>query len=418
MPTSEAGSIRSAVSSDESGIPTGECHPRLARWTKSIRKSSLQEMLLTATRPGTVSFALGLPAPELFPAAALAKAAVDVLGHDPSALQYAPSLASLKRHIVEIMSMRGVACREAQIFLTAGAQQGMSLLARLLLNPGDKVIAEELIYTGFQQAIEPAEPCVLTVPTDRLTGMDVDAVELLLSSGERPAFIYSITDGHNPVGVSMSLDKRVRLVELARRYEVPIMEDDAYGFLSYDSAPLPPLRGIDPRWVLYIGSFSKILAPNLRIGWLIVPESLMDNLSIVKEGSDIDTATFSQRTVAAYLEGGHLPGHLRTLRAEYARRRAEMISALQEHFPPGIRWSVPSSGVFIWVNLGSGVDTSKLLKVALEKEKIAFIPGRAFEVRENHHAANCLRLNFSNCPASQITDGIMRLARLVKAEMA
>jgi 2-aminoadipate transaminase len=250
----------------------------LAQWARSINRSMMQKMLSLTSRPGILSFALGLPAPELFPQDTFARAVAEVLSADPKALQYGPPFQPLKKHIVDLMAQRGVTCREEQIFLTAGAQQGMSLLARLFLDPGAQVLTEEAIYPGFRQVIEPFQPRIVTAPSDRESGMDVEAVESLLSSGARPAFIYAISDGHNPLAVSLSLEKRHALVELARKYEVPIVEDDAYGFLYYEEKPAAPMRALDDDWVFYVGSFSKILAPSLRVGWLVVPETLLTRL--------------------------------------------------------------------------------------------------------------------------------------------
>src|SRR5678816_3347121 len=230
----------------------------LAGWARGLKQSALQQMLVATARPGIISFALGMPAVELFPTKALAEAAERVLSVNTGALQYSPPLQSLKQHVRELMKWRGVDCREEQIFLTAGAQQGMSLLSRLLLEPGGSVVTEELIYSGFQQVLEPFQPHVLTVSTDAETGMDVDAVEQCLRGGVRPSFIYSITDGHNPLSVRLHPSKRARLVELAEQYRVPVIEDDAYGFLCYEN-PLPPLRALSERWVYYVGSFSNCL---------------------------------------------------------------------------------------------------------------------------------------------------------------
>jgi 2-aminoadipate transaminase len=371
-------------------------------------------MLTVASRPEILSFALGLPAPEFFPTELYAEAVARVLSTDPAALQYGPPFRPLKRHIRELMKQRGVACTEEQIFLTTGAQQGMNLLAHLLLDHGGRILTEELTYTGFQQVVESFEAEILTVKTDLDSGLDVDAVESVLAEGLRPALIYTVTDGHNPLGVSMSPAKRVRLVELARRYQTPIVEDDAYGFLHYDSTPTPPLRALDEQWVCYVGSFSKILAPSLRVGWIIVPEALMSKLSILKEASDINTATLAQRSVSAYLDRGLLDSHLAQLRQQYRARRDSMLRALRDHFPPAACWRTPTHGVFIWVEFAGELDMNKLLQVALEEEKIAFVPGQAFYVRgARHRQKAAMRLNFSNCNVERIEDGIKRLARLV-----
>lgn len=385
----------------------------LADWAHETRQSTIQDMLAVTAQPGILSFALGLPAPELFPTETFAKVAMQVLASEPRALQYGPPWQALKTHIVALMAQRGVVCREEQVFLTTGAQQGMSLLARLLLNSRGPVLLEETIYSGLQQAVEPLQPTLLTVPTDSETGMDVDAVASLLEHQAPPAFIYAISDGHNPRGVSMSLEKRHSLVELARHYHVPIIEDDAYGLLWYDKVAIPPMRALEEDWVFYLGSFSKILAPALRVGWIIAPKTLLPKLSALKEASDIDTATFTQRTIAAYLATGHLSGHLMKLRQAYGTRRDVMLHALHSYFPQEARWHKPSSGVFIWVELPPEVDTGEVLKVAVERERVAFLPGHAFGVGGSRHAAHCMRLNFSNCNIERIEDGIARLARIL-----
>ena len=387
----------------------------LAAWARTIRRSALQEMLSLASGPGILSLALGLPAAELFPVEAYGRAAAEVLADDPRALQYGPPSSRLKEQVVELMSERGVVCRPEQVFITAGAQQGLSLLARLLLEPGGTILTEEMSYPGFQQVVEPFTPRVLTVPTDLKTGMDVDSVERLLLGGERPALIYTVADGHNPLAVSLSAEKRERLAELACLYGVPVVEDDPYGFLFYGGRPSTPVRASSEEWVCYVGSFSKILAPALRVGWLVVPEALIPKLAIVKESSDIDTATFSQRAVTRFIDGGHLPTHLSGLRREYGRRRDTMLRALAAHFPEGARWEEPSCGVFVWVELPEGVDTGELLGVAVSTERIAFLPGHAFWAAAGRAPANRMRLNFSHTPPERIEEGVARLARVLRS---
>lgn len=393
---------------------TGAPVPRLAEWARRSGTSALQTMLSVGTRPGTISFALGLPAPEFFPSQEYGRAAAAVLAEDPRALQYSPPSAPLQAHVAALMAQRGVACAPEQVFLTGGAQQGLSLLARLLLEPGSEIITDTLCYTGFQQAVEPFAPRLLTVPTDLDTGMDVDAVEALLAGGARPAFIYTVPDGHNPLAVSMSAEKRVRLVEIARRHGVPVVEDDPYGFLAYDGAPAHPLRALEREWVFYVGSFSKVLAPALRLGWIIVPPELVRLLAIGKEASDINTATLAQRGAARFFDGGHLPGHLAMLRREYRLRRDTMLAALAQHFPAGTRWRKPSAGVFIWVELPEGSDAGEVLRVAMEQEGVVFVPGHAFAADGSRTASNCMRLNFSHSTPEVIEEGIARLGRALR----
>jgi 2-aminoadipate transaminase len=385
----------------------------LARWARETAPSALQTMLSLSARPGILSLGLGLPAPELFPARDLAESGARVLAADPAALQYAPPYAPLKRHVVALMAARGVRCTEEQVFLTAGGQQGMSLLVRLLLDPGGTVLLERLCYTGLRQAVEPYQPRVLSVPTDPDTGIDVDAVEAHLARGERPAFLYVVTDGNNPLAVSVSAEKRARLVELARAYGVPILEDDAYGFFQYVDDPLPPLRALDERWVLYMGTFSKIFAPALRVGWLVVPEELVPRLAIVKEAADINTTTFTQRAISDYLDRGLLSAHLALLRREYGARRDAMLEALAEHLPAGARWRAPSAGVFVWVELPEGVDAGALLAEAVETEAVAFLPGHAFGHGGDRFASSCVRLNFSHSSPERVREGVARLGRVL-----
>jgi len=287
----------------------------LAQWTERIHRSELQNVL-TGTKPA-ISFALGLPAPELFPVTDIAEAVEEVLRVDRSALQYGPPSLELKEQVVELMKWRRVAVKTGQVFLTSGAQQGLSLLARLLLNPGGRVLCDELAYSGFQQAVSVLTPQIQTVRSGSDTGIDSQAIEQLLVAGMRPAFIYAMSEGHNPLSVSMSARDRERLARIAARFSVPVVEDDAYGFLQYESDGLLPMRGYEERWVLYVGSFSKILCPSFRVGWLIVPEELQSNLAILKEASDIDTSTFCQKVICAYLRLVRLTSHLSALRPAY-----------------------------------------------------------------------------------------------------
>ncbi len=394
---------------------------QLADWTHHMSRSVLRQMIAVVSRPGILSFAGGLPDPALFPTQEYADALAQVLADDPIALQYRPPFPPLKKHIVQLMAQRGIRCTEEQVFLLTGAQQGLYVLSRLLLNPGSNVLLEEVVYTGIQQAIAPSCPNVLAVSTDLAQGIAVDEVEAHLLSGTRPAFIYVIPDAHNPLGVSISLERRQRLVELAVQYNVPIIEDDPYGFLQYGdwgtkhqsaTSPLPPLRALNDSHVFYIGSFSKILAPALRLGWMIAPEELIPKLTVVKEAADLESSGLTQQAVAAYLDAGHLPGHIEELQGEYGRRRDAMLSSLEQYFPADARWTEPQGGMFVWVELAEGMNTRELLDTAVTEQQVAFIPGFAFAV-PGHDAHNCLRLNFSTCSPDLIAEGIKRLATVI-----
>lgn len=385
-----------------------------AAWTQRVAQSTLREILALLARPGLLSFALGMPAAELFPARACARATRHVLRTAPDALQYGMPLRRLRTHVVELMALRGVSCTEDEVFITSGAQQAMSLLGQLFVSPGGTVVTESLAYDGMLNSLRPLQPRVLTVPTDPRTGMDVDALEALLAAGERPSLVYTIPEGHNPLGCSMPGEARRRLAAMARRFGVPIIEDDAYGLLDYDRDGAPPLRSYDGRWVLYVGSFSKIMAPALRTGWVVAPPEVVERLSILKQGGDLDVCTLAQRTLAAFLDHEPFPAHLARLRREYGARRDAMLTALEAHFPTGARWHAPRSGMFVWVEMPEGVDTTALLRRAVEEAGVAFVPGRAFCAEGGVRGGNALRLNFSRVSPAEIHDGIERLGRVAQ----
>jgi 2-aminoadipate transaminase len=390
-----------------------------------MERSLLRQMIAVVSRPDILSFAGGLPAPELFPTTALAEAATRVLAGDPNALQYRPPFGPLKAHIVALMARRGVTCREEQVFITTGAQQALDVLTRLLLNPGGQVMLEESVYPGIQQVVAPLQPDILTVPTDLDQGLEVDAVAEWLRDGARPAFLYTIPEAHNPLGVSMSGERRRQLVALAQEYGLPLIEDDPYAFLCYDGRPQPPLRALNDEMVFYVGSFSKILAPAIRLGWLVAPEALTAKITVVKEAADLESSAFIQRIVAQYLDSGELPGHVERLCQAYGERRDAMLESLDAYFPGSARWTRPQAGMFLWVELPECCPAMELLNAAIERERVAFIPGNAFAVargrshpsRADHvnGAGHCLRLNFSNCSPERIRDGIRRLGQVVAA---
>jgi 2-aminoadipate transaminase len=390
----------------------------LADWARSMRDSGLRDMIGLILQPDILSLASGLPASELFPLKALGKAAARVFDSPPESFQYRPPSIRLRTHIAKLMGLTGVTADPEQILITTGAQQGLDIVTRLLLKPHGQVILEEASYTGIRQALAPLQPQIITVPTSMDSGMNVAEVERHLRSGVRPAFIYAMSRGHNPRGVSMSWEKRLRLIEVAREYNVPIIEDDVYGFLSYETSafePDRPLWAIDSDLVFYVGSFSKILAPALRIGWMCAPKSLRRELSVMKETCDLETSAFIQNMVAAFLNDTDLETHIRMLRSVCRQRRDAMLNALRTHLDGIAHWSAPTHGLFIWVVLPVGINATRLLEEALRIEKVAFVPGSVFAVDGSQAGGNCIRLNFSQATPSQIEDGVLRIARLVRS---
>jgi len=365
------------------------------------------------TGPDAVSFGLGMPSAELFPNAAYGRAVAQLLASDPKALQYALPSPVLKRHIVALMSLRGVTCSPDQVFLTAGGQQGISLLSRLFLDPGRVVVADEVTYEGFSAAIQPVRPRVLTVPVDADVGSDPDALQSLLRRGARPAFVYLIPDGHNPLGCSMPLDARRKFVALAREFQVLMVEDGAYGLLQYDEKPAPPLRALDDEWVCYVGSFSKILAPAIRVGWLVVPTWMIPLLSRTKQGEDLDVGNLNQCALATYLDAEDFPRHLERLRSEYRVRRDRMLAALKAHFPVGTRWNHPSCGFYIWCELPPGLDATERVDAAIAAA-VSFVPGDVFRLG-GRQLRGSMRLSFSTYAPNRIEEGIRRLGWVLHA---
>jgi len=397
------------------GTATDRSAMPLAEWVGRLKRSPLNERLMRASGPDLISFALGLPAAELFPTEALDRAFQQALSGDTQALQYGAPSARLKEHIVEIMKRRKVQTSVDEVHLISGAQQGLSLLADLFVDGGGNVVMEQATYPGFQQVLQAHSCRVSTVRTDLETGLDVDELGQLLVRGVRPRLLYLMTEHHNPLGVSMSYDKRARLGELVRQYGIPVIEDDAYGLLSYEGDSLPPLKVFAPEWVCYVGSFSKILAPALRTGWVILPRELAFPFSILKFASDLDSCSLGQRVISLLLDGWNLWGHVENLRCEYRARRDAMLSALVGFSQLGARWTLPRGGVFLWVELPHGTDTAELLSEAVQQERVAFIPGQAFASSPDVALSHCLRLNFSNSPAQRIHEGIRRLSGLFAA---
>ena len=385
---------------------------KYASWVRNPKQNVIRQILEAEEGLIKISFALGLPSSQLFPISALEKSMINCLHEDNSNFQYAPPSKELKRQIVSIMKERGVFCREAQVFLTTGGQEGISLLAKLFLNQNDQVIVEKLIYPGFMLAIKPFELDIITVNT-RDSGIDINELEQHLKAGIRPKFIYIIADGHNPLAINMPLPARLKLVALAKKYKIPIIEDDPYGFLYYEK-PTLPLRSINSDWVFYISTFSKILMPSLKVGWMIVPENLIDKLNIIKEATDLNTATFSQRILADFLAQNQLNGHLDKLRIKYKAQRDVMIGALRKYFPQNTQYKVPNNGMFIWVELEKDIDTCQLLNISLKKYGVAFMPGEVFSSDKKLKARNTMRLNFTYCNSEQIIEGIQKLGELIE----
>jgi 2-aminoadipate transaminase len=391
---------------------------RLSSGARQITSSVIRDLLKVTEQPEIISFAGGLPAPECFPVEELTAAAERVLVERPQvALQYGPTdgYGPLRAFIVELMRERGLPAAPDQVLITSGSQQGLDLLGKLLIDPGAVVVVEEPTYIGALQAWQPYSPRFLTVPMDA-EGLDIVALERLLEGGAQPRFLYLVSCFQNPTGVTLSPSRKRALMALAAQYQLPIVEDDPYSELYYNNVRPPSLAALDVEMhgtlgnVAYLSTFSKLLAPGLRVGWVIAPAELLGKLAQAKQGVDLHTGSLAQATAYEACRDGLLERHTPTIRATYRVRRDAMLAALDRHMPTEVRWTRPEGGMFIWLTLPTHIDTTLLLQVALERQ-VAFVPGAQFYA--NGGGMNTMRLNFSHSTPERIDEGVARLARSI-----
>jgi 2-aminoadipate transaminase len=389
----------------------------LAQRMSRMTTSAVREILKVADRPDILSFAGGLPAPELFPVEAIARAHADVLATEgASAMQYSitEGYLPLREWISSLMAGRGISASAERILVTNGSQQGIDLVGKVLLNAGDRVAVENPSYLAALQSLGGYEVQFDAVGSDA-EGMRVDELEAMLKGPTPPRLIYVVPDFHNPTGRQLSLARRKRLVELAQTYRVPILEDDPYGELRFSGKELPKLAALDDQGVvIYISTFSKTLAPGLRVGWMVAPPSLLKGLTIAKQASDLHTGTLSQRAIARLLQTFDYAGHIGMLRGVYGERCQTMLGELAAHLPEGTKWTVPAGGMFVWVELPQGLSADTLFQAALA-EKVAFVPGSPFFARDAN--PRFMRLNYSNRTPALIREGMARLGRVARASV-
>jgi 2-aminoadipate transaminase len=383
--------------------------------SKRLGYSSIQTALKDSSNNDVISFALGMPSEDLFTISNYKNKISDLW--ERNALQYSPPLEALKQQIVTLMKHREVICTSSEICITTGAQQAIFLLSKLLAKNNDTAIVDNPTYPGFIEATRSLGINLLPVSLSFAEGIYPDIFETICAKEIKPKFFYTISEGHNPLGISLKKEKRLKLIDIARKYQVPIVEDDPYGFLNYEPIE-PSLKSYDKDWVFYIGSFSKIFAPSVRVGWIVAPESVIKKLEILKAAIDVNTSTFSQRIVSAFLEMTDFDKHLLNIRDYYEKKRNKMTNSLREHIPQ-LKFVEPSSGFFIWGQLPSDSNAEILLSSAVNY-KVAFLPGPVFEASPaNTDSSNtlnhCLRLSFSHCPLELIEDGIIRLANAIKS---
>jgi 2-aminoadipate transaminase len=405
---------------------------RYALRTKGVTSSQIRELLKLTQRPGVISFAGGLPAPDVFPVERFKQACHKVLTEQAaSALQYGATegYEPLRELIATNMSRYGIKAKVENVLITSGSQQALDLIGKLFINAGDRVLVEAPTYLGALQAFNIYGAEYESVPIDE-NGLRTDLMEEPLRSG--PKFMYVLPNFQNPAGTTLSEVRRHELVLLADRFGIPIVEDDPYGQLRYEGEHLPPLVVLDRENlrrdngysignVIYLSTFSKTLAPGLRLGWIVAPPEVIRKLVQLKQGTDLHTSTFTQFVAYEVARDGFLDQHVKLIRKIYRERRDVMLQALQEFFPPAVTWTHPHGGLFLWVTLPEGLDIKAILKSALE-QNVAFVPGDSFYANDgpNHdggEGSRHMRLNFSNAAPEQIREGIRRLAAAVKSHL-
>jgi 2-aminoadipate transaminase len=388
--------------------------------TAGMRASDIREILKVTARPDIISLAGGLPAPELFPVDEYRRAFEWVLEADGAqALQYGPSegYLPLRRLLAERLSRFDMPCGPDDLLVTNGSQQALDLMGKVFLNPGDTVLVETPTYLGALQAFNQYQATYAIVPMDE-DGMRVDEVERVLAQRSARApikFIYALPNFQNPTGRSMSLERRRRLVELASHYGVPIVEDDPYGELRYEGAALPTLKSLDTEGlVIYLGTFSKILAPGFRLGWMLAGPEVMEVLMHGKQPSDLHTGMAQQMATYEVAKGGFVDQHVERIKDFYRERRDVMLRSIEEHFPADAHYTRPAGGLFVWAELPRDIDTRELLLEAIEA-KVAFVPGQGFHA--DGSGTNTMRLNFSNVPPEQLQAGVQRLGHAIQRRL-
>ncbi len=392
-----------------------------ARRTQGMKSSAMRDLMAITARPEVISLAGGLPDTSTFPAedlaALMARVAADASAR---ALQYGPTegMDALKTCIVEVMAEEGMDVGEDDLLVTTGGQQVIDLVCKTLIDPGDVIVAEGPTYPGAVPTFGAYEADVVQIEMDA-DGMRVDLLEQALDrleqEGRTPKFIYTVPTFQNPAGVTMCLERRHRLVRLAAEREVLVLEDNPYGLLRYEGDPLPPLYALDGgEYVIYLGTFSKILAPGLRLGWTAAPRPVLEKLNLGKQGADLCSSTFGQHFVIEYFAQRDWRDLLRALSKLYRRRRDTMLDALAEHFPREADWTRPSGGLFIWATLPDYIDTTDLLARAL-REHVAFVPGRAAYL--DGRGGSAMRLNFSGVGEDDLREGIARIGKVVNEQV-
>jgi 2-aminoadipate transaminase len=389
-----------------------------------MRSSAMRDLMALTERDDVISLAGGLPDTSTFPPDSYASLMETVAAESCArALQYGPTegVAAVKSCIASVMAAEGTEVDPEEILVTTGGQQVIDLVCKTLLDPGDVVVAEAPTYPGAIPTFCAYQADVVQITMDR-DGLRTDELEQTLdeleASGRRPKFIYTVPNFHNPAGVTLSLERRREVVRIAGERELLVLEDNPYGLLRYEGERLPTLYSLDDEFVIYAGTFSKILSPGVRLGWAVGPAPITAKMQVGKAGADLCSSSVSQYFVSAYFDSPHPPSweeYVRSLLEIYRRRRDVMLDSLAEHFPREAHWTHPQGGLFIWATLPDYIDTTDLLARALE-EQVAFVPGRAAYL--DGRGGSSMRLNFSGVDEDEIREGVRRIGEVVREQVA
>jgi len=386
---------------------------KFAKRCGPLKSSIIRDILKVTQRPEVISFAGGLPSPNTFPVEKM-RAAFDYVltTAGTTALQYGPTdgYPPLREFIAHSLSKNGATIHPDQIMMISGSQQGLDLLGKVLIDEGSKTLVENPSYLGAIQAFSVYEPHFVPVETD-----DHGLIPASVAArGEGARLVYALPNYQNPSGRTLTAKRRVELVEVCARMRIPLVEDDPYGTLCYRGEPLPTMLAMNPAGVIYMGTFSKVLTPGIRLGYVVAPRPLFSKLEQAKQAADLHTAQLTQMVVYEVIKDGFLDQHIPTIRTLYASQCNIMLDALSKYFPPGVTWTKPDGGMFIWVTLPKHIDSMALSTEALT-HNVAFVPGSAFYVGTPE--TNTLRLSFVTVPAEKIYEGIERLGKLIAAKI-
>lgn len=388
---------------------------KFANRMDGMKGSAIRELLKLTEQPDVISFAGGLPAPELFPIKEMEQVCSRVLEDEGrAALQYSATdgYLPLREKIAKRSEKLGFRPEAKDILITAGSQQGLDFSAKIFINEGDVIICESPSYLGALSAFRAYQPKFVEIPMDE-NGMIIEELEKALAAYPNTKFIYTIPDFQNPTGRTMPIERRKRLMELATEYNIPVVEDNPYGELRFEGEIMPSLKCFDPKnLVIMLGTFSKILAPGMRLGWVIAAPEILQKYNVAKQGADLQCSTIAQRDVNRFMEMFEIEDHIKKICKVYGERKNLMIETIKKEFPSNVTCTNPDGGLFAWATFPKEIDAAVLLKKALE-QKVAFVPGEPFY--PNGGNANHARLNYSCMSEDAIVEGITRLGRVLKS---